>query len=91
MLAQHPQRVLRVWSSVSVGWVGGLHDTLCPTISGDGDRPEVSVFNAPLASSPGWSAPGPFLSHPTPQSSLTKGLPHLGAHQIWGPSGGTDF
>lgn len=42
--------------------------------------------NAPLASSPGgpWSAPWTILSHSTPQSSLTKGWPHVstrsGAH-----------
>ena len=90
MLAQHPQRVLRVWSSVSVGWVGD-HMILCaqPSLGMEIDLKSLSLMlHLPVPQ--GGQIPDLFCLTPHP-SSLTKVLPHLGAHQIWGPSGGTDF
>ena len=45
MLAQHPQRVLRVWSSVSVGWVGD-HMILCaqPSLGMEIDLKSLSLM-----------------------------------------------
>ena len=86
MLAQHPQRVLRVWSSVSVGWVGD-HMILCAPLSlgMEIDLKSLSLM-LHLPVSQGGQLPDLFCLTPHPRVVLLKACPiwvptRSGAHQ----------
>ena len=86
MLTQHPQTVLRVWSSASMGQVGGSCDTPCPPSLGMEIKLKSLSLMLHLPVPQSGQLPDLFCLTPHPRVALLKAGPiwvptRSGAHQ----------